>query len=413
MKTKLFKRDFSLVVIGQIISILGSAVLRFALDLYVLDITGRADVFALVLALSAIPGIVFTPIGGAIADRFHRRNLMVLFDFSSSAVVLLLLLLLGFGSRPVFTVGIILSVLSVISSIYQPTVQASVPLLVDEGNLPAANGIVNGVGALSNLLGPVLGGVLYGIAGLHLLLILSSTAFFLSAVMEIFIHIPFLKRERSESMIPTIMGDMKDGVRYVVKEKPQLFRILAVAAALNLFMSPFLIIGVPYILRITMQSSKIMYGIGMGTAELCTIFGALLIGAVSKRMSVSRLYRQLLALAVLIVPMAVSVTPFFLGLGYWPGFTLFLISGGAIMVLITVISIFVITAIQLNVPNEMLGKVMAIVMAISQCAAPLGQAVYGFAFERFHTVVYIPVLMSCFFTLVIAFAGRRMLRNCD
>lgn len=410
---RLFTRDFSLVVIGQIVSILGSAILRFALDLYVLDITGRADIFALVLALSAIPGIIFTPIGGAIADRFSRRNLMVLFDFTSGAVVLLLILLLGLVNGPVFTVGVILAMLSVISSVYQPTVQASVPVLVKEEYLPAANGIVNGVGALSNLLGPVLGGVLYGVAGLDILLVMSCSAFFLSAVMEIFICIPFVRRERSKAMIQTIFEDMKDGMHYIVTEKPQIFRILAIGAALNLFMSPFLIIGVPYILRITMESSKAMYGFGMGTAQFCTILGAVLMGVVSKRMSVATLYKPVLYTAALLLPMAAAVTPFFLKLGYWPGFALFLTSGGAIMVLVTMISIYVITAIQLSVPNEMLGKVMAIVMAAAQCAAPIGQAMYGFAFQQFRMAAYLPALLACVFTVVIALFSKKMLINCE
>ena len=75
-------------VVGQIISILGSALLRFALSLFVLDITGRADLFAVLFAISSLP-VLLTPFGGAIADRFNRRNLMVLFDFISSGIVLI------------------------------------------------------------------------------------------------------------------------------------------------------------------------------------------------------------------------------------------------------------------------------------------------------------------------------------
>lgn len=413
MNMKLFKRDFSLVVIGQIVSILGSAILRFGLDLYVLDLTGRADIFALVLALSAIPGIVFTPIGGAIADRFNRRNLMVLFDFSNSAAVLLFLYLLGTGKAPVLTAGIVLTLLSIISSVYQPTVSASVPLLVTQEDLPSANGIVSGVGALSSLLGPVLGGIFYTVVGLNTLVALSFAAFFLSAVMELFIRIPFVLQSRTRGMIPTIAGDMKDGVRYVVKEKPYILKILVIAAALNLLMSPFLIVGVPYILRITMESSKTMYGIGMGIAQFSTILGALLIGPASKRMSTATLYKPLLLTALFLLPMAFAVTPFWLGLGFWPGFALFLTFGGAIMVLITVISIFVMTSIQIETPNEMLGKVMAIIMAVSQCAAPLGQALYGFAFEHFKTMVYVPAVLACLMTAAISLTAGGLLRNPD
>lgn len=408
MKDK-FSKDFHLVVVGQIISILGSAILRFALNLYVLDITGRADIFALVLALSSIPGILFSLIGGAIADRFNRRNLMVIFDFSSSGVVLLLILLLNTESASVIVVGAILAVLSIISSMYQPAVQASVPILVKVEKLAQANGIVNGVGALSGLLGPVLGGVLYGLVGLDSLVIMSCVAFFLSAVMEIFIQIPFTKLERNKNIIPTIAGDMKIGMRYVIKENPHIFKILLLAAVLNMLMSPFFIVGVPYILRITMGSTETMYGIGMGIGELSTILGALLVGIFSKKMTLDRLHRFLFLIAALMLPMAFAVSQMMLRFGYWPSFVLFFIFGAVIMVLMTVISIFVITAVQMETPNEMLGKVMAIIMAVAQCAAPLGQALYGIAFQRFSAAVYAPVLLACFFTVIIAFAARTML----
>ena len=404
-----FSKDFHLVVVGQIISILGSAILRFALNLYVLDITGRADIFALVLALSSIPGILFSLIGGAIADRFNRRNLMVIFDFSSSGVVLLLILLLNTESASVIVIGAILAVLSIISSMYQPTVQASVPILVKGEKLAQANGIVNGVGALSGLLAPVLGGVLYGLVGLDTLVIMSCVAFFLSAVMEIFIQIPFTKLERNKSIIPTIAGDMKIGMRYVIKENPHIFKIILLAAVLNMLMSPFFIVGVPYILRITMGSTETMYGIGMGIGELSTILGALLVGIFSKKMTLNRLHRFLFLIAALMLPMAIAVSQMMLRFGYWPSFVLFFIFGAVIMVLMTVISIFVITAVQMETPNEMLGKVMAIIMAVAQCAAPLGQALYGIAFQQFSAAVYAPVLLACFFTVIIAFAARTML----
>lgn len=409
MKDKLFTRNFSLVVAGQIISILGSAILRFALDLYVLDLTGRADIFALVIALSAIPGILFSPIGGAIADRVNRRNLMVILDFSNSAIVLVLILLLGAGHAPVAVVGVILALLSISSAMEQPTVQASIPLLVSDEKLASANGVVNGVGALSGLIGPVLGGVLYGLVGLNILVTASCIVFFLAAVMEIFIRIPYTKRERDGNIIPVIAGDMKVGIHFVVKENPQIFKILLLAAALNLFMSPFLMIGVPYILRITMHSSESMYGIGMGLMEFSTILGAILTGVLSKKMTFSTLHRVLFLLAVFILPMAFAVTPMMLTLGYWPSFMMFFLFCIMLVLLVTVISIFAITSIQKETPNELLGKVMAIVMAVAQCVAPLGQALYGIAFEHFNAAVFVPVLFACFLTIVIAFLAKAML----
>ena len=413
MSTKMFSRDFSLVVCGQIVSILGSAVLRFAMSLYVLDVTGRADIFGLLIAVSAIPAIAFTPLGGAIADRVNRRNLMVIFDFSNSVVVLVLILLMVAGLISVVVVGAILVALSVISSLYQPTVTASIPLLVSQENLANANGVVTGVGALSSLLGPVLGGVLYGIVGLHTLVIASCVAFVLSAVMEIFIRMPFTKRARDKGIVPTIMGDMKQGLRYAVTEMPIIRKTIILAAAINMLMSPFFIVGIPYILRITLHSSETMFGIGMGIMELSTILGAILVGVVTKRMSISTLHRLLLIMAACILPVALAVTPLFLGLGYWPSFSLLMTATALIIALATIISIFFITMVQKMTPDDMLGKVMAIIMAVSQCAAPLGMALYGVIFELCDAVIYIPALGVFLFSVFIALAAKRMLKDSE
>jgi MFS family permease len=413
LKNKLFSRDFNLVVIGQIVSILGSAVLRFALNLYVLDVTGRADIFGLLVAISAIPAILFTPIGGAIADRFSRRNLMVIFDFSSSAVVLILVILLGTGHATIAAAGIILTALSVISSMYQPAVQASVPVLVKSEQLAAGNGIVTGVGALSGMLGPILGGIFYGVIGLNVLVTASCTAFFLSALMEIFIRIPFIKQARNKRIVPTIMDDMKLGLHYVVREKPVICKVIILAACLNMLMSPFFIVGIPYILRITLNSSERMYGVGMGIGELSTILGAVLVGVITKNLSLKKLHGLLFITSALLLPVAFAVTPGFLELGYWPPFIILMIFCSVIMVMVTTISIFVITSIQKTTPNDMLGKVMAIIMAVAQCVAPLGMALYGVSFEQFNAAVYAPVLAACFFTAAIAVMAKYMLKNSE
>ena len=409
MSNRLLSRDFSLMVTGQIVSVLGSAVLRFALDLYVLDVTGRADIFGLLIAVSAIPAILFTPIGGAIADRVSRRNLMVIFDFSSGTIVLVLFFLLRTGQVPVAVIGVILALLSVISSMYQPTVQASIPVLVSKERLASGNGIVTGIGALSGLLGPVLGGVLYGVVGLNALVVGGCAMFFLSSFMEMFIRIPFTKQAREKSIVPTIIGDMKLGLRYVTREKPAIRKIITLAAGLNMLLSPFFIVGIPYILRITLESSERMYGFGMGIMQFSAILGAVLAGVITKKLVLSDLHKVLIVIAAVMLPMALAVAPVVLGAGYWPSFILLMGFNVIVMVLITSINIFAITSVQKVTPNEMLGKVMSIIMAVAQCAAPLGMAMYGVAFEQFSGAVYIPVLCACFFTAAISFASKKML----
>ena len=154
-----FRRDFTMVVIGQIISLFGNAILRFALSLYVLSLTGSAAVFGGILALSMIPTVLLSPIGGVLADRLPRQRIMVVLDFVTCGFILGYdFLFAASGSLAAITVFLVL--LSLIQAVYQPSVQASVPSLVPEESLMAANGVVMQVQALASLLGPILGGVL-------------------------------------------------------------------------------------------------------------------------------------------------------------------------------------------------------------------------------------------------------------
>ena len=90
MQTKLFRRDFTLVVIGQIISLFGNAILRFALPLYLLRETGSSTLFGVVTACSFAPMVILSMVGGVLADRVNKRDIMVGLDFSTAAIICLL-----------------------------------------------------------------------------------------------------------------------------------------------------------------------------------------------------------------------------------------------------------------------------------------------------------------------------------
>ncbi|WP_281216706.1 MFS transporter [Lysinibacillus capsici] len=408
VKEKGFSKDFIIMVAGQIISILGSALLRFALSLFVLDITGRADLFAVLFAISSLP-VLLTPFGGAIADRFNRRNLMVLFDFISSGIVMIFFIVLLTDNHSVLWIGLVMVLLSFISAMYTPAVMASIPLLVSEQKLEQANGIVNGVQALAGVTAPVLGGILYGMLGLKLLVIVSGLLFFFTAIVEMFMTIPFVKRSYDGHLMPTLIKDMKEGFTYVVKQT-FILKCTLLAALLNLLLTPLFIVGVPIILRVTMKSSDTLYGIGMGIIDFATILGALTMGYFAKKLRIHTLYIWVLMSAFLVIPMAMSVLPRALQIGYYPSYSLFIGCALIIAMMMTIISIYVMTLVQKETPNEQLGKVMAIMMAVSQCMAPLGQMGYGLLFEFFQANIYIPVFIISVCVLLLAFVTRRIWR---
>ena len=193
---RLFSRGFTLMVAGQIISLFGNAVLRFALPLHLLRETGSSALFGSVTACSFVPMVVFSLLGGVIADRVNKRNIMVLLDACTALLIAVFYLALGrVPLVPLMSAALML--LYGIAGAYQPAVQASIPLLAGPRALLRGNAVINMVGTLSGLLGPVAGGVLFGAFGLRPILILSAVCFALSAVMEVFIRIPHARRRKS------------------------------------------------------------------------------------------------------------------------------------------------------------------------------------------------------------------------
>ena len=400
------KKSFQLMIIGQIISLFGAALLRFGLSLYIQDLTGRMDLFAGIYAISSIP-MIFSPIGGAIADRWNKRNLMVIFDFTSSVIVLTTSILLLTGKLNVPMIGVIMFLLAAISACYQPAVQASIPVLVEGSELEKANGIVSGVGALSAMVAPVLGGILYEVLGLELLIIMSGFAFFLSAVMELFIKIPFEKSESGSRMISTLTMDLHSGFHYILSQ-PIIRKSMILAALLNLILTPLFIVGTPMILRQTMKCSDTIYGAGMGVIQLSTILGALTVGIFAKRMKISRLYQWLGGITLLLIPIAVSVAPGMLQHGTGAALTIFFMSSVPIAMAMTIVSIFVITIVQKETPLKLLGKVLATITAAAQIAAPVGQFLYGVLFQNFKTQIYIPIVLITVLMLALTFLGKKL-----
>lgn len=279
---RLFSRDFTLMVAGQIISLFGNAILRFALSLHVLDTTGSAAAFGGILAVSMVPTILCSPLGGVLADRVPRQRIMWGLDFFTAALVL------GYGlffaSRgTVLAVGVLMVLLAAIQALYQPSVQASIPALASEEHLPAANGVVAQVQALANLLGPILGGMLYGWVGLLPMVAVGGACFFCSAVMELFLRIPFQRRTLAGPPLAALWRDLRDAGRFLTREQPGLLRVLALVALLNLFLSALLVVGLPYLVKISLGLSSLHYSFAEAALSLGSIVGGLALWAGAPR----------------------------------------------------------------------------------------------------------------------------------
>jgi MFS family permease len=398
-----------LVLVGQIVTVLGSSLLRFALSLYVLDLTKRADVFAGILALSSLP-MLLSPIGGAISDRANRQRLMVAYDAVCCVVAAGLVALLATGRASVVVIAVAMVLFGVIGAMETPNTTACVPLLVSQERLTWANGLVQAVQSLSGVLAPVLGGILYAVMGIAELVGVGAVAFGLAALTETFIRLPYKRRPRSASLARTIVHDLGEGFRFTWSD--HLVRKLMFAGALlNLIVTPLIIIATPLVLRTVVHASDAMYGVGMGVLEASSILGALAVGLVSKRMRMNTLWRWILVVGVVFVPAGFVVTPMIVKLGIWPSFLGFIACVAVVAIIATIVSIFVVVRVQTQTAPGNLGKVMAILMAVAQCAAPLGQVVYGLGFQAFTGREYVPILFAAAATIVLAVGFRGALRG--
>ena len=87
MSTQRIKKNFAIIAAGQLISLLGSAVQRFGMSLYLLDLTGSPELFAAVLAVSMLPYVLLAPAAGKITDSFSKKKVMIGCDIFSGVVI--------------------------------------------------------------------------------------------------------------------------------------------------------------------------------------------------------------------------------------------------------------------------------------------------------------------------------------
>lgn len=400
MSKTLFRRDFTLMVIGQIISLFGNAVLRFALSLYVLTLTGSAGAFGGIMALSMVPMVFCGPLGGVAADRLPRQRIMAALDFITATLVLLAALLLHSGGLGVVTVLMLL--LSTIQSFYQPSVTASIPLLADGEQLMAANSTVALVQSLASLLGPILGGLLYGVFALHLILVVSAVCFFASAVLELFLRIPYEKPARSHGALKQIAADLGQAARFLHRERPALLAVLLLLSSLNLFLAGLYTVGLPYLVKVHLGLSDLLYSYSQAALGVGSILGGLLPALLGQRMPIRRSYWYLLGVTVFLLPMALVLA---VRVPTLTTYGVILASSLAGMACIAAFNVSSLTFFQKSIPAGLLGKVSSFANAISTCALPLGQALYGALFE-----LAVPWLVTVFAlassTVISLFTGQ-------
>lgn len=388
MERKLFTKNFTLLVLGQASSLFGNYILRLALSMYVLEVTGSAAVFAGILSVSAVPTILLSPLGGILADRADRRNIMVALDTLTGMSVLWAAVVLS-GKNDMGVIGALLVTLSVLGAFETPTVQACIPQMLSGDNIVRGNAVVNQVASISYLTGPLLGGMAYGAFGLKPVMYASVVCFFITALFECFIKLDSQARVFQGNVLAVIKEDFFSSIRFMAKEQTDIMRLLFLAATSRFFVMGVTLVGLPFLVRNVLGLTAGYYGGAESALAVATILGSMAAGLLTGKLKTGRLFFVLAAIGACIIPAgAVFLLPFGVGVRYAMNVAAFCGTQAAI----SFFSIFAVSMIQQKTPDHLIGKVMAYTSAITMCTQPVGQIVYGFLFDGFREEVYLVLI---------------------
>lgn len=408
-KEKLFTRNFTLLILGQVSSLTGNYTLKFALSMYVLEQTGSASIFAGMLSAALLPTVLLSPFGGILADRANRKHIMVALDALSGLSVLAAGLLLPLG-RELWVIGALLVLLSVLAAFESPTVQACVPQMVSPQNLVQGNAVVSQVSAVTSLATPFLGSLFYTAFGIGPVFAAAVVCFWLTALLECMIRLEYQKHPRTAGIGAIVREELAVSAHFLRREQPDILKLLLLAALAGMFVSGTAVVGFPYLVRTVLGLSATYYGAAESAMGAAAILGSLCAGLMGKKLRVRDLAAIFLSFGLSLFPIGFS---FLLPVGTMARYGVLLLFFCVCQLGVCIFSTYAITLIQQRTPEQLMGKVMSCVFTLSMCAQPVGQMVYGALFDCFSDRVYWVLIPTGMLICLIAVVSRGFLKRME
>ena len=405
---RLWSRDFSLLVFGQIVSIFGNMVLSFALPLYVLDISGSAALYGLVLSLPYITLIITSPIGGIIADRLRKQRIMFWLDAATTVIIVLYMIASGLVAAVVPLVIVKLMALNAIQGLYMPAVQASIPALVSTEKLVPANSVVTMVNMFSGIAGMAIAGVLYAKFGLFPILAMSAVCFAVTAVMDLLIRIPYKKQEGTGSIVDIVISDISKSTIFMVKEKPIMAKCAFIGFFLQLTLVPMIVVGIPVLLTQHLGFGMEFVGYSQSIMMVGGLIGGIVTGILGARLSIKRLPLVLFISCMLFgfigLPFVITTTDF-------SAYIIITAATAIAFAVMQMVNIPLFAFIQGETPSELIGKVMSMFLILPFVATAVGSFVYGILYEHYEKMPWIVIFGTVILTALVALYAHMQFRN--
>ena len=407
MTEKLFTKNFTLLILGQLTSLFGNFILKLALSMYVLEATGSAAIFAGILSAATIPTILLSPLGGILADRADRRNIMVALDALTGVSVLCAALFLS-ENNAIAVISTLLIILSILGAFETPTVQACIPTMLQGDNIMKGNAVVNQVASLSYLIAPMLGGVLYAVFGLKPVMYASVVCFFITALFEFFIKLSYERIQNQGGVLQIVKQDFLSSMQYISKEQTSISKMLLLTAFSRFFVMGITIVGLPFLVRTVLGFNAKYYGAAESALAVATILGSIAAGVSAEKLKIHKLSVLLATLGIFIIPAGIV---FLLPVNAMIKYGVTVVSFCGMQAVISIFSIFAVSLIQQRTPNHLIGKVMAYTSTVTLCVQPIGQIVYGFLFDRFYSAVYFVLIPTGIIVCIVGLSAMSFFKN--
>jgi MFS family permease len=204
-------RNFRLLWAGQAVSLLGDAAFLVALGWRTFTLTGSARSLGFVLTLQGVGILSTVLVGGALADRYDRRTLMLISDAARFAVIALLAAIDASGHLGIEWLAAIAFVEGLATGFFTPALGGLIPLVVEEPGLGSANALIGMARQGSYLIGPSVASLLYGFAGATVVFGFNAVSYVVSFAFV------YATRPRAAERAPAegTLREIRAGIRYV------------------------------------------------------------------------------------------------------------------------------------------------------------------------------------------------------
>lgn len=386
-------RDFRLIWFAAFVSTTGTWMQMIAQAWVVLEITGSAFWLGVDAFLATLPMILFSLLGGVLADRIDRRHVMMASQILQMSSAIILVVLLATGTVQVWHILLLSFFTGSVQALGGPAYQAILPSLVGREHVQNAVALNSMQFNLARMIGPVLAGLALGALGAVWCFALNAVSFVPVVIALLLIGRPFAALRRTPR---SVLEEMREGIRFVTHDSA--IGELTLLAFATAFLGMPLITLLPVVAREVFGLGAEGYGWMMTASGAGSVSGALLVAALGNIRSRARLAIACQAL------FAVGMMAFALSSSVWLSGSVLVITGGSMLGVVTLIS----SLVQLAANEENRGRVMSIFMMAFRGGMPLGNLLAGWMAEGFGVRV---VLFGNAMVLLLLAAAVRFTRN--